>query len=202
MSQGARIPLGEARARADRLVALLGPACGRIEIAGSIRRGRPEVADIEIVAMPRIVEAPGGDLWGVETIRTDQLEVLLEVAKRAGTLALRRVDIHRADGSVDEGQRDGRSYKALEFEGFPVDLFIVHDVAQWGVILTIRTGPADWSHRLVTDCQRYLRRVQGGYLYRSGSVHPCPTEEEFFAGIGQPWVEPRERSADRVAIHA
>lgn len=199
MSQGSRIPLADARRLADQLRALLESSCAQIEIAGSIRREAPEVADIELVAIPRITSEPGGDLWGTP-VEVDHLDLTLGLLDLGGRLRLRRVESHRADGSVTEGQRDGRSYKALEFEGFPVDLFIVRDPAQWGVILTIRTGPADWSHRLVTDCQRFLRRVQGGYLYRAGQVFPCPTERAFFSGIGQPWLEPKHRRADLVRI--
>lgn len=70
------------------------------------------------------------------------------------------------------------------------------------MIFTIRTGPAEWSHRLVTECKRLFRRVEGGYLYRSGKVWPCPEERDFFEGIGQPWVEPADRAPGRVRIEA
>jgi len=201
MSQGEAIPLDVARGKAERLVDALRPGCDRIEIAGSIRRGKPLVSDIEIVAMPHMEVEEGEDLWGTP-VENDWLDKLLYLMRQSGDLRLRAVENHRKDGRVEVTQRDGPSYKALEFEGFPVDLFIVRDAAQWGVIFTIRTGPADWSHRLVTDCQRFLRRVEGGYLYRSGQRWPCPTEEDFFQGIGQPWVEPSARAPERVAIHA
>lgn len=201
MSQGQPMPLAEVRPIAEELVAQLAPACDRIEIAGSIRRRKAEVSDIELVAMPRVTEEPGGDLWGTP-VQVDHLELTLRLLDAGGQLGLRRVDIHRADGRIEAGTRDGASYKALEYRGIPVDLFIVRDPAQWGVIFTIRTGPAEWSHRLVTDCQRYLRRVAGGYLYRSGERVPCPEERDFFRAIGQPWVEPEHRRADLVRIQA
>lgn len=200
MSQGRKVELSIARAAAEELVAALAPACDRVEIAGSIRRGAPLVSDIEIVAIPRM-DVTSGDLWGTP-VEIDMLADLLDQLRASGALPLRAVEIHRKDGTVEIGHRDGASYKALEVQGFPVDLFIVHDPAQWGVIYTIRTGPAEWSHRLVTDCQKYLRRVDGGYLYRSGKRVPCPEERDFFEGIGQPWVEPAERNAGRVRIRA
>lgn len=52
MSTGQRYPAPEARAAANRLIPLLADACERIEIAGSLRRGRAEVGDIELVALP------------------------------------------------------------------------------------------------------------------------------------------------------
>lgn len=41
------------KSTADELVKVLAPYCERIEIAGSIRRLKPECKDIEIVAIPR-----------------------------------------------------------------------------------------------------------------------------------------------------
>lgn len=201
MSQGEQVGISTARAKAERLVALLSPSCERIEIAGSIRRGKPLVADIELVAVPLVQEETGDDLWGTPR-PVDRLDWTLRSLRASGALPLRDVKIQRADGRTEIGRHDGDSYKALVYDGFPVDLFIVRDPDQWGVIFTIRTGPADWSHRLVTDCQRFLRRVEGGYLYRSGQKVPCPEERDFFRLVGQPWVEPQDRRAELVSIQS
>ena len=45
--------LQRARGIAEKYVAILKPLCDRIEIAGSIRRRKPIVKDIEIVCIPR-----------------------------------------------------------------------------------------------------------------------------------------------------
>lgn len=44
----------EAKAIAEKYLAILAPYCERITIAGSIRRQRPHVNDIEIVCIPRV----------------------------------------------------------------------------------------------------------------------------------------------------
>jgi DNA polymerase/3'-5' exonuclease PolX len=197
VSSGRPIPREQARIVADELVGLLAPACARVEIAGSIRRERDLVSDIEIVATPRYEERAGADLWGTPY----EADLLEERIASTDGLGLRAVEAHRQDGSVTVTKRDGRSYKALEYRGMPVDLFIVRPGEQdWGVIFAIRTGPAEWSHQLVTDCQRYLRRVAGGKLYRGGQYVACATEREFFAAIGQEWVEPRDRELRRVHV--
>lgn len=41
---------------AEKIKAQLAPHCDRIEIAGSIRRKKPEVKDIEIVVIPKPYE--------------------------------------------------------------------------------------------------------------------------------------------------
>lgn len=38
---------------ADKVVTALRPLCERIEIAGSVRRARPEVNDVDLVLLPR-----------------------------------------------------------------------------------------------------------------------------------------------------
>lgn len=202
MSQGARLPHHRAAAIAEELVALLRQDCERIEIAGSIRRRALEVGDIELVAVPRMLHERTEGLFSeiAETLETDMLEARVSALIGAGELALRDVDIHRANGDVETGRRDGRAYKALVFRRMPVDLFIVRPPAEWGVIFAIRTGPPLWNIRLVSDCQRYFRRVQGGQLLHLGKPVPCPEERDFFAAIGQRWVDPPDRRPELVAI--
>ena len=47
------IPASEARRVAETLMGRLKPYCERIEIAGSLRRHRPEVHDIDLLAIPK-----------------------------------------------------------------------------------------------------------------------------------------------------
>jgi hypothetical protein len=68
------------------------------------------------------------------------------------------------------------------------------------VIFALRTGPGDWNTRLVTECQRYFRRVAGGQVLHLGRPVPCPEEADFFRALGQPWVDPADRHVDRVRI--
>lgn len=196
MSRGQRVPLAEAEAIAADLVDLLRPACERIEVAGSIRRRRATVGDIEIVAIPRIERLPVGILPDV----TADVSLLdRQLTALPGRVWARAVEVHRADGTVDTQTREGRAYKALAFRELPVDLFIT-TADQWGVIFALRTGPWDWNVKLVEDCKRYFRRVELGRVLHLGQPVATPEERDFFRAIGQPWVEPSERSVARVAI--
>lgn len=202
MSAGLAVDLERAAAIACELRDTLAPACDRIAIAGSIRRLRPQVRDIEIVAIPKIETVGAGNLWG-DTVDVDRLEALLVALRESGVLPARDVAAHRANGDVDYGHKLGRAYQALEYRDLPVDLFIVRPPAEWGVIFALRTGPGDWNQRIVTDArERYLRRVDGGQLFAAGAHVPCPEEADFFAGIGQDWFEPEHRHVDRVRIRA
>jgi len=199
VSAGQPVPLAAARAAADALRELLEPACARVEIAGSIRRRKATVGDLELVAIPRLVPEPAGDLWGTLRER-DLLAERVATLIAAGELAPREVTITRADGSIEQGRRMGRAYLALVFRELPVDLFIVHPPAEWGVLFALRTGPGDWNVRLVTECRRYLRRVASGQVLTAAGPLACPEEADFFRALGQPWLDPWERRPERVRI--
>lgn len=195
MSAGAAIPYIDALAAAVALRMLLEDACERIEIAGSVRRRKPEVHDIEIVAIPLVEDEIGADLWG-SSVRVDRLErLIVDDLAPAGVLTARPVEVHRADGSVEVSRRMGSAYKALVYHGIAVDLFIT-DPERWGCIYALRTGPGDWNTRLVTDCKRYFRSVADGRVLHLGRPVPTPEEADFFRALGVPWLDPWDRRAD------
>lgn len=197
------MPAAEVRPIAERLVAALASSCDRIEIAGSLRREKPYVRDIELVAAPLLEERASDDIWGTpETV--DRLEGAIASALRAGYIAPREVETHRSDGRIETLTKMGSAFKALVFRGMPVDLFIVRAPATWGCIFALRTGPGDWNTRLVTDCKAIGRRVEGGQVQRwtgsSWAVVATPEEADFFAALGQSWVAPSDRHVQRIRI--
>lgn len=74
--------------------------------------------------------------------------------------------------------------------------------SSWGVLLGIRTGPANLGKYVVTYCKRHGYRVEAGRattLDRS-EVIPTPTEEDFFALAGVECVPPPQRDAQAIAL--
>jgi len=203
VSQGEAVPYGEALRRALTLTGALDSACERLEVAGSLRREKPEVHDIELVAMTRFEERPGDDLWSTEATH-DLLEERIAELLAARFIEPRQVANNRADGRVEFQTKLGPAFKALVYRGIPVDLFVVRPPATWGCIYALRTGPGDWNTRLVTDCKAIGRRVAGGQVERwDGSAWvavPTPEEPDFFRELGQPWVDPEHRSVGRIRI--
>lgn len=186
MTDKARVPLAEARQRAAVIVGLLLPHCDRIAIAGSIRREKPTIGDIEIVCVPKTT--PTG-LFGDGPPACD---VTAECD--------RWLETGRASHRLDKNGRKsyGQKYKRLVFDGFALDLFSVVDPGSWGVILTIRTGSAEFSHSLVTPRDHGGRMPRGmsvaqGFLWRDGVAVPCLEEIDFFREIGLGWIDPKER---------
>lgn len=173
-----RIQLLKAENIAGEVVTLLAPMCQRIEIAGSIRRRKPEVGDIEIVAIPRMI--PDKNIFG---------EVVGEHS------ALDDLDFTMLGRVI----KNGSKYKQVELNGgIGLDLFIVTPPAQWGVLFMIRTGSADFSHRMVTQKNKRGAlpsncKVEHGAVWRNGGIIPMPEEEDYFKICGMAIVPPEER---------
>jgi DNA polymerase/3'-5' exonuclease PolX len=81
-----------------------------------------------------------------------------------------------------------------------LDLFIVLPPAQWGVLFAIRTGPADFSHWIVTKRSAGGRlpsncRVRDGQVFRNGLPLPMPEEADFLRLLELEGLAPAEREA-------
>lgn len=184
-----RVSLHYAARIAGRLLELLAESCERLEVAGSIRRGKETVKDIELVAVPKFLDVR--DMFGQVTRRVNLLEQSLGGMVAAGALAV-------PAGVKNAGERMKKYDLARTTPVMRLDLFIVLPPAQWGSVFTIRTGPGDFSKWLVT-----ARRFGGGMpdgmvqldgaLYRDGQVVETPEERDYFAALGLPWLEPKKR---------
>jgi DNA polymerase/3'-5' exonuclease PolX len=164
------------RARALAIVeqcrAALAPYGERVEIAGSIRRGKPDVKDIELVAIPR--QQPAG-LFDDE-VMTDP-----------GFCAV----VNRWAAVKDSP--DGKYTQRRLPEGIIPDLFMA-DTDNWGLIFALRTGSAAFSQKvLARGWVRAGYRSKNGRLRRDGMIVPMRDEHELFALLGMPWIEPGAR---------
>jgi DNA polymerase/3'-5' exonuclease PolX len=92
------------------------------------------------------------------------------------------------------GKPDGRYTQRMLSCGLKLDLFMPHPDG-YGLIMAIRTGSADWAHKvLAAGWKRAGFHSDKGLLRREdGSVVPCRTERELFDTIGLRWVEPVDR---------
>lgn len=185
MSSGTKMPLSDAVRSAEDFARLILPACERYMVAGSVRRQKPEVGDIEHVAISKVGEfVPDGAMF-----------------QTTGYLLLHRLDELRAAGTIEAQVKiDGRTrwgdrYRACVYQGRVHEVFLATD-DNWGAILAIRTGPAELSQDAVTRIKMRGRlRQQDGYLvYQNGGErYPCATEEAFFGAAGMECVPPQDR---------
>lgn len=194
MSDGAAVRLVDAAAAATDLIELLSPACERIEVAGSIRRFKDVVHDIELVAIPKYestIPAPG--LFESSEVQVNLLRQLVDALIGQG-----RLSMHPDD------PKHGERYSKLvdNASGLQLDLFSV-DRARWGVILLIRTGSAGYSNWFVKAIRDKGYHVAEGELHRGGLgcvkggcvVVPTPEEADVFGATGIPYTFPQHRAA-------
>lgn len=171
-----KMPYSQALAIAQRIVEALRPYCERIEIAGSLRRKADYVGDIEIVCISK-TERPkdmfGLDLTAAPTLTND-------LAGKLGRLI-----------------KGGDKYKQIDLGEIMLDLFITTPEC-WGVIFAIRTGPADFSHWLVTP-RKYggplpsYMHVADGRVWANSQALYTPEEANFFRLLDLPVIPPHER---------
>lgn len=171
----------------------LGQACKRIEVAGSVRRCKDEVKDIEFVAIPNLELMP--------TII--KAEFGKPVPKQYKTFLDELLD-KQVQYEKIKFQKNGDKYKKFKLLDWnvSVDLFLVLPPAMWGVQYLIRTGPADFSHWMVTQ-KRYgdalpnSCRVKDGAVWDEGdnSKYNIHEEIDYFNLCGLGWLEPHEREA-------
>lgn len=165
-------PLEKADEAARRLVEWLSPHCLRIEIAGSIRRRRSKVNDIDLVAIPRWQEEQ--DMFG-------------NVVNRQNVAALALMARGQSEGW--QLTMCGPSQLSFVAKGWPVDVWWCSE-ATWGTTLLCRTGSA--QHNIWISG---LARAAGGawhpQLYLSLEHRKyAKTEEEIYAALGVRWLDP------------
>lgn len=162
-----RMKLEEAQVIAEKIKAELAPHCERIEIAGSIRRKKPDVGDIEIVAIPKPYDV-GLFESGIATVVKQWQKV--------------------------KGELPCKYTQRILPEGIKLDLFFA-DRENWGYIFAMRTGSAEYSHKiLATEWVKKGYKSEGGYIYSNGERIPIPDEKDLFKLIGLIYVAPELRN--------
>jgi DNA polymerase (family X) len=186
-----RFPAADARRVADSIIAVLCPLCDRIQIAGSLRRGRPTVGDIEILYVPKYEMR---DVPRENTLFSDRLKISLaderiEQALAAGTIGKRP----KKDGSFTWGESN--KFAMHTGSRIPVDFFAT-DERRWWVSLVIRTGSAAMNLELTTAAQRAGKSLLAygeGVRQPDGSVFRAESEQHVFELCGVPYREPEKR---------
>ena len=174
--------LDEARAIADRLVDAVRPAVTRVEVAGSVRRQKPHVKDIELVAIVADYD---------------------ELYRRLGPLG--RFIKPGVPDVVDWPPKKGAKYvRMLLNEGIKLDLFVASR-DNWGGIMMLRTGSGvgpdgnvhtGFGPAMLSRWKRVSKggRMSGGQpMLPDGTLLSVPEEEDFFRLCEAQWVPPEER---------
>jgi DNA polymerase/3'-5' exonuclease PolX len=186
MSEKQKFPRDIALAVAYEIKNQLEPFCERIEIAGSLRRGKAEVGDIELLYIPR-TENRQQDFFSSAPVniaaeKISQMLAVGELAKRPSKIGVftwgdnNKLGIHVASG-------------------VPVDLFQT-TAENWWVSLVIRTGSKDTNLALTTGAQKQNARLNAygcGVTWSDGTTTAATSERHVFELCGVEYKEPENR---------
>ena len=167
MSGQIKYPYAEAYKIALEVVEQLKPHCERIKIAGSLRRKKSEVGDIEIVAIPKPYST-GLFQSGIATV-VNQWEKI-------------------------KGELPCKYTQRVLPSGIKLDLFFAEE-GNWGLIFAMRTGSADYSHHVLA--KRWVQlgyKSIDGYLNEQGQVIELKEEKDLFKLLWIEYVEPEDRN--------
>jgi DNA polymerase (family 10) len=189
---GAKLwPLGEARRYAEHIQRELASLCERIDIAGSIRRGRPEVHDLDLVLLLK----PG-----------KRAELEARVKRSANTRVTKNGP--QIIGLILHNGMQVELYIATEAE----DTLLGRIPTNYGMRLLAMTGSkahniklAQWAkdngfhfhpYRGLMQGGKYVPAEGGGEEYEGGYVCAGETEQEIFDALGLAFVPPENRETD------
>lgn len=180
-----KFPFEQAIAIAQSIEQILAPACDRIIIAGSLRRQRPAVGDIEILYIPKYREIREGLF---DTALVNEADEILT------RLLDERCITKRRNEKGSEMWGDKNKFARHEASGIPVDFFSACE-ACWFNYLVCRTGPSESNIRIAAKAKdrRWKWRPYGSG-FQSGQQHwHVSSEREVFDFLELPYLEPKDR---------
>lgn len=162
----------EAYDLARRIVAVLQPMCDRIEIAGSIRRARPEVNDIDLVILPK----------------RDQ------VAALRARILLNSQPISDGPQNMIVRLKNGVQLDVFIARHREVDMFD-QKLGNFGSLLVCRTGSREHNIHLVEEAKRLGLKWNpyAGVSTSDGPIFAAEEEEDIFSALSMEFVPPAMR---------
>jgi DNA polymerase/3'-5' exonuclease PolX len=172
----------------------LRPVCECIEIAGGVRRKRPDVGDLEVIVIPKFSQSLLADVPGVSLLDM-HLVTLCNQGRLMRASAAPITELTTKSFYIPHLMREGHFFK-LEI--------YTSDADRWPVELAIRTGSADFSHRLVTwhkyggFLPGHWRIADGWQVYEldgTGGERRLffESERQFIEAVCGQWVPPEKR---------
>jgi DNA polymerase/3'-5' exonuclease PolX len=163
------------------------PFVERFSIAGSLRRGKDTVSDIEILFSPRM-EIGQDDFFAPKPLSA--MEPQFGVWLKEGLICKR----HNALGLASWGSQNKLAIHMQS--GIAVDFFATTP-ENWWVSLVIRTGGKDTNLKLATGARKLGRTLHaygcGVEDLKTGEVWPATSEEQVFEMCGIPFLLPHQR---------
>ncbi len=136
-------PRAAAIAVAKEIVTLINPVCDRLVVAGSLRRRKAMVGDVEILYIPRI------ETRKVDLLHTAEIDLVAEVLRQACASNILQPRIGKTGNTI---WGDSNKLAVHVASGIPIDFFKT-DSERWANMLVCRTGSAENNIRIATAAQ-------------------------------------------------
>lgn len=182
-----RFPRDVAMRVAAELCRELQPACERLVVAGSLRRGRESVGDIEILYVPRTeMRVDPANMF--ERVEASLVDDVLERWERLGAME-RRLN---SRGAATYGPKNKLMRHVAT--GLPVDFFATAHACWWNY-LVCRTGPSESNIRIAEAARAHGWKWNpyGPGFSRGDEVASMTSEEAVFAFVNLPYKAPDKR---------
>lgn len=188
-----KFPRSLALQAAKEICDALKPVCERLTVAGSLRRRKPFVGDVEILFVPRLERLP--DLGQTDFLAAPEPKFKNLAEQVIEQLVTRAVIIQRKnkDGHIAWGAKNKLALHTTT--DVPVDLFTA-TAENWWNYLVCRTGGAQNNIRIASAAQKkdwQWNPYSAGFTDQEGNPVPVTSEQDVFRLVGLPYLEPHER---------
>ena len=167
----------KAKGIAEKIKAVLESSCERIVIAGSIRRQKPDVGDLELLCIPKYID--GVDMLDAKIQTMIYFDMLGYRLNKLGSKvygAKNKLLLHRPSG-------------------IGVDIFSTTEEC-WPVALVVRTGGEKTNKEIASRALERGKKFHAygrGFTRADGSELICQSEADVFKAVGLAYREPWER---------
>ena len=183
-----RYPRELAEDVAKQLTTSLEACCQQIITVGSVRRLKPQVGDLEVLFIPRVIElTPSGEMFPRKFLATD---VAIAQLLKDGVLSKRL----KSNGTVTFGQWNKLLVHVAT--GLPVDLFATTPAGWWNNLVA-RTGGKVMNVEIASSAikQGMHWEMYGDCFSVDGTntkIFP-KSEKDVFDIVGKAYLEPHQR---------
>ena len=182
-----KYPRSDALKVAKLLCVSLADITDRLIVAGSLRRRKTEVGDVEILYIPKMV-TQSLDFFTATSV--SQVDLMLDRLLANGVIAKRK----NVNGSVMWGEKNKLAVHVAS--GIPVDFFAAR-ADTWFNYLVCRTGGAENNRQIAVaaNAKGWRWNPYGvGFSDAAGNlVATVAAERDVFDLVGLPYREPWER---------
>ena len=186
MGDKVKYPRADAIKVAKELCDALRPVTDRLIVAGSLRRRKQMVGDVEILFVPKFVPRR------VDFFSTENVSLANEVLN---DLLGRQILRHRPNVNGSEIWGEKNKLAVHVASGIPVDLFAATD-SNWWNYLVCRTGSLEHNVKVAAAAQARGWRwnpYAAGFTDEQGNLVRVTCEKDVFTYVGLPFLMPWQR---------